>query len=87
MDIAEVIGALVQITGLLFVVGGLLAMGLALTVPMILGSVSNVRLMAMGLVANSLYILQPAALDGSWGPSPIGKSALPVGDVELSVRS
>lgn len=63
MELSSVILALVQVSGVLFVVASMLAMGLALTVPMILASISNVRLMGLALAAN--FIVVPALAFGA----------------------
>ncbi|MDZ5661755.1 bile acid:sodium symporter [Nocardioides sp. S-58] len=57
MELSSVILVLAQVAGLLFVIASMLAMGLALTIPDILASVSNVRLMLFALGVN--FILVP----------------------------
>ncbi|NPD06545.1 bile acid:sodium symporter family protein [Nocardioides sp. zg-1308] len=57
MELSSVILVLAQVAGLLFVIASMLAMGLALTIPHILASVSNVRLMLFALGVN--FILVP----------------------------
>lgn len=54
---------LVQVSGLLFVLASMLAMGLSLTIPAIAESVSNVRLMMLALVVN--FIVVPAIAYGA----------------------
>ena len=63
MDLAEAIVVLVKVSGLLFVVASMLAMGLALTIPVILVSISNIRLMVLALVAN--FVVVPAIAYGA----------------------
>ncbi|HEY6760693.1 MAG TPA: bile acid:sodium symporter [Baekduia sp.] len=63
MELSDVITVLAQVTGLLFVVASMLAMGLALTIPMIVGSISNVRLMVLALVGN--FVAVPALAYGA----------------------
>lgn len=63
MELSTVILALVQVSGVLFVVASMLAMGLALTIPIIVASISNVRLMALALAAN--FIVVPALAFGA----------------------
>jgi predicted Na+-dependent transporter len=63
MEISEVIVVLVQVSGLLFVVSSMLAMGLALTIPMIMGSIADVRLMVLAVVAN--FVVVPAVAYGA----------------------
>jgi predicted Na+-dependent transporter len=58
-----VILVLVQVSGLLFVLASMLAMGLSLTIPAIAKSVSNVRLMVLALVVN--FIVVPAIAYGT----------------------
>jgi predicted Na+-dependent transporter len=63
VELSSVIVVLAQVAGLLFVIASMLAMGLALTVPMIVGSVSNVRLIAVALAVN--FIVVPALAYGA----------------------
>jgi BASS family bile acid:Na+ symporter len=63
MELSNVILVLVQISGLLFVIASMAAMGLALTVPIIVGSLSNVRLMAFAVVVN--FVVVPAIAYGA----------------------
>ena len=56
---------LVQVSGLLFVLASMLAMGLSLTIPAIANSVSNVRLMMLALIGN--FIVVPALAYGAAG--------------------
>ena len=63
MELSNVILVLAQVSGLLFVIASMLAMGLALTVPNILASVSNVRLMLVGLAVN--FVVVPAVAYGA----------------------
>ena len=58
VELSDVVVGIVQVSGLLFVVASMLAMGLALTVPTILVSISNVRVVALALAAN--FIVVPA---------------------------
>jgi len=57
MTMNEFFEALAQISGLLFVVTSMLAMGLSLTVPQIMQPLRNVRLVVLALVAN--FVLVP----------------------------
>lgn len=63
MELSDVVLVLTQVSGLLFVIASMLAMGLALTVPMILGSVSDVRVMLLALAAN--FVVVPALAYGA----------------------
>ena len=58
MTLAEFIGAIAGLSGLLFVVTSMLAMGAALTMTMILQPLKNTKLVILALVAN--FILVPA---------------------------
>jgi hypothetical protein len=57
VDLSDV----VQVSGLLFALAGMLAMGLALTVPMIAASVSNVRLTLLALFVNFVGVASRSA--------------------------
>ena len=57
MTLADFFEAIAKISGLLFVVTSMLAMGLSLTVPMILQPLKNVRLVILALLAN--FVLVP----------------------------
>jgi BASS family bile acid:Na+ symporter len=63
VELSTLIVTLAQVSGVLFVLGSMLAMGLALTIPMIVGSVSNVRLIVLALVVN--FIVVPAVAYGA----------------------
>ena len=52
MTLAEFFEAIAKLSGLLFVVTSMLAMGLSLTVPQILQPLKNVRLVLLALLAN-----------------------------------
>ena len=58
MTLAEFIGAIAALSGLLFVVTSMLGMGAALTMTMILQPLKNTKLVILALVAN--FILVPA---------------------------
>jgi predicted Na+-dependent transporter len=58
MTLAEFIGAIAGLSGLLFVVTSMLGMGAALTMTMILQPLKNTKLVILALVAN--FILVPA---------------------------
>jgi len=58
MTLAELLGAVAGLSGLLFVVTSMLGMGASLTMPMILQPLKNARLVILALVAN--FILVPA---------------------------
>ncbi len=57
MNVSDIFDAIAQISGLLFVVSSMLAMGLSLTVPMIIEPLRNVRLVLFALLAN--FVLVP----------------------------
>jgi predicted Na+-dependent transporter len=61
------------VAGLLFVVTSMLAMGLSLTLPMVLQSLKNVRLVVMALPANFVLLPLLAYLIAA-GPAPNGKT-------------
>ena len=63
MELSNVVIVLAQVAGLLFVIASMLAMGLALTIPDILASVSNVRLMLLALAVN--FVVVPALAYGA----------------------
>jgi len=63
MELSAVILVLVQVSGLLFVLASMLAMGLSLTIPAIASSISNVRLMMLALIGN--FIVVPALAYGA----------------------
>ena len=63
MELSNVILVLVQVSGLLFVLASMLAMGLSLTIPAIASSVSNVRLMMLALIVN--FVVVPALAYGA----------------------
>ncbi len=54
----EILNVIAQLSGLVFVVGSMLAMGLSLTVAQIIQPLKNTRLVILALVAN--FILVPA---------------------------
>jgi len=58
MTLEEFVGAIAGLSGLLFVVAGMLGMGASLTMAMILQPLKNVKLVILALVAN--FILAPA---------------------------
>lgn len=58
MELDSTILAIAQIAGATFVLASMLAMGLALTVPMILVSISNIRLVVVALILN--FVAVPA---------------------------
>jgi len=57
MTVTEFFNAIASLSGVLFVVTSMLAMGLSLTIPMILQPLRNVRLVVLALVAN--FVLVP----------------------------
>ena len=57
MSVSDFFEALGKLSGLLFIVASMLAMGLSLTVPMILAPLKNVRLVVLALLAN--FVLVP----------------------------
>lgn len=58
MELSNVIIVLAQVAGLTFVIASMLAMGAALTLPMITSSLSNIRIVVLALVAN--FVAVPA---------------------------
>ena len=56
MTILDFFEAIAKIAGLLFVVTSMLAMGLSLTIPMILQPLKNVKLVVLALLANFVLI-------------------------------
>ena len=58
MELTDAIPAITDVSGLLFVVTSMLAMGLALTVRNIVASLSNVPLVFLALAAN--FVAVPA---------------------------
>jgi predicted Na+-dependent transporter len=63
VELSNVILVLVQVSGLLFVLASMLAMGLSLTIPAIVSSVSNLRLMLLALMVN--FVVVPAVAYGA----------------------
>ena len=57
MNVTEFFGAIAGLSGVLFVITSMLAMGLGLTVPMIMQPLRNVRLVLLALLAN--FVLVP----------------------------
>ena len=57
MTVADLFEAIAKLSGLLFVVSSMLAMGLSLTIPMIMQPLKNVRLVVLALLAN--FVLVP----------------------------
>ena len=57
MTATEFFNAIAQVSGLLFIVTSMLAMGLSLTVPQIIQPLKNVRLVLLALLAN--FVLVP----------------------------
>lgn len=57
MTVAEFLQVLAQLSGLLFVVSSMLAMGMSLTLPQIMQPLKNVRLVVLALLAN--FVLVP----------------------------
>jgi BASS family bile acid:Na+ symporter len=57
MTLTELLTAVAQISGLLFIVASMLAMGMSLTVAQIVAPLKNVRLVIMALLAN--FVLVP----------------------------
>jgi BASS family bile acid:Na+ symporter len=57
MTLADFFTAIAQLAGLLFIVTSMLAMGMSLTMPMILQPLKNVRLVVLALLAN--FVLVP----------------------------
>jgi predicted Na+-dependent transporter len=63
MELSDVVVVLTQVSGLVFVIASMFAMGLSLTIPMITSSISNVRLMVFALVVN--FVVVPAVAYGA----------------------
>lgn len=63
MDLDQALLALVQVAALVFVIGSMASMGLGLTVPEILRSLGDRRLLALAVLAN--FVLVPALALGS----------------------
>ena len=57
MTAQEFLGVIAGLSGILFVVSSMLAMGLGLTIPMIMEPLKNVRLVALALLGN--FVLVP----------------------------
>jgi BASS family bile acid:Na+ symporter len=57
MTTSEFFQAIAGLSGLLFVVASMLAMGMSLTIPMILQPLKNARLVILALLAN--FVLVP----------------------------
>lgn len=57
MTLSEFFNAIAQLAGLTFVVSSMLAMGMSLTIPMILQPLKNVKLVVLALLAN--FVLVP----------------------------
>ena len=57
MTISELLTVIAQVSGLLFIVTSMLAMGMSLTMPQIVGPLKNPRLVILALVAN--FVLVP----------------------------
>ncbi|MEZ5125257.1 MAG: bile acid:sodium symporter [Thermoleophilia bacterium] len=72
MSTSQFLTALAQISGVLFVVASMLAMGLSLTMAMILKPLRNVRLVVLALVAN--FALVPLLAYGIVSVIPIEES-------------
>jgi predicted Na+-dependent transporter len=63
VKLSDVILVLTQVSGLLFVLASMFAMGLSLTIPMITSSISNVRLMVLAVLVN--FVVVPAVAYGA----------------------
>lgn len=81
MTTSQLVTALAQISGILFVVASMLAMGLSLTMAMILKPLSSVRLVALALVAN--FALVPLLAYGITSVIPL-ETSLESGLIVLS---
>ncbi len=57
MTLTDFLTTIAQLAGLLFIVSSMLAMGMSLTIPMILQPLKNVRLVVLALLAN--FVLVP----------------------------
>ena len=56
MTLVQFFGAIAKLSGLIFVVTSMVAMGLSLTVPQIIAPLRNVRLVILALFANFVLI-------------------------------
>jgi predicted Na+-dependent transporter len=56
MTLVQFFGAIAKLSGLIFVVTSMVAMGLSLTVPQIIAPLRNVRLVILALLANFVLI-------------------------------
>jgi predicted Na+-dependent transporter len=57
MTLTEFFDAIAKLSGFLFIVTSMLAMGMGLTIPMIIQPLKNVRLVVLALLAN--FVLVP----------------------------
>lgn len=67
----DTLNTIAQLSGLVFVVGSMLAMGLSLTVPQIIQPLKNKRLVILALIAN--FVIVPALAYGITALIPIGE--------------
>ena len=84
MTIAEFFGAIAQLSGVLFVISSMLAMGLSLTIAQILQPLKNARLMVLALLAN--FVLVPLLAYGIVLLIPLEQS-LQIGLVVLATAA
>lgn len=84
MTLNEFFTALAQLSGLVFVVSSMLAMGLSLTIPQITQPLKNVRLVALALLAN--FVLVPLLAYGLLYLIPLEQS-LQVGLIVLATAA
>ena len=84
MTLNEFFGAIAQLSGLLFVVTSMLAMGMSLTIAQILQPLKNTRLVVLALLAN--FVLVPLLAYGIILIIPLEQS-LQVGLVVLATAA
>ena len=84
MTLAEFFEAIAKLSGLLFVVSSMLAMGLSLTVPQILQPLKNVRLVLLALLGN--FVLVPLLAFGITRIIPLDES-LQIGLIVLATTA
>jgi predicted Na+-dependent transporter len=84
VSLADFFVAIGQLAGLLFIITSMLAMGMSLTVPMILQPLKNVRLVVLALLAN--FVLVPLLAYAIKSIIPL-ESSLQIGLIVLSTAA
>lgn len=84
MTLTDLFESLATISGLLFVVTSMLAMGLSLTIPQIIEPLKNIRLVLLALLAN--FVLAPLLAYGILFVIPLEQS-LKIGLIVLSTAA